>query len=151
MPAILQSRLALLAMIGALLIPVGMSTLGGLTHVLTCDQQTNTPLSLMVPNKGAPVLTTSTRISEGESTSLCGGLTLNMGARVRRTGDIALVLPISNESAFAWRGTVKLLLGKTPIPVNIGEIGAGETASDTISVRLGPGTHQVTGSLLIGP
>lgn len=153
MPSILRSRLAMFAMIGAFLIPIGMSSLRGLTHVLTCQDQQETPFSLEIPSaKGAaPLVTTSSRLVKGEEEGGCPGLDLNMGAKVLDSGDIAMVLPITNESRYLWRGSVKLVVGGTSFPVDIGEIEPGATASDTIRLDLKPGTHFVDGALLIGP
>jgi hypothetical protein len=37
------------------------------------------------------------------------------------------------------------------VPVSIGEIAPGETKADSVSVKIGTGTHEVKGTLLIGP
>lgn len=151
MPAILKSRLALFAMLGIFLIPIGMSSLRGLSHVLTCQSEAKTPFTLVIPEEGDPLVTTSTRITRGQETKkLCGGLLLEMGARIE-SGKVEMIVPITNRTKFAWRGTVKLTLGDTSIPVDIGEIPAGETESDTVPLNLRPGSHQLNGSLLIGP
>jgi hypothetical protein len=62
-----------------------------------------------------------------------------------------LILPIENHTEHLWRGTVTLRLGRTEIPVDIGEVPAGETATDEVALDLEPGTLEVNGSLLIGP
>ena len=156
MPSILKSRIALLALLGVFLIPIGMSSLRGLTHVLTCQEEAETPFQLLIPARGNPILTSSTRITRDQPTALCAkkgeeGLTLEMGAKEISRRRIAMVASISNESPFAWRGTVKLLLGRTSIPVDIGEISAGQTATDEVPFNLDPGQHEINGSLLIGP
>jgi len=152
MPSILRSRLALFALLGAFLIPIGMSSLRGLTHVLTCSERAETPFSLLIPEQGDPIVTTSSRLVRGENPQgLCGGLELTMGARVLGSGKVAMVLPIKNNSKHPWRGSVELVIQGTSIPVDIGEIGAGEKARDTVEFELPPGTHEVNGSLLIGP
>jgi hypothetical protein len=95
---------------------------------------------------------TSSRLVRGQSATLCGGLTLNMGARVLGPSRIAMVLPISNKTSFLWRGTVKLVLGKTSIPVDIGSVPAGSTRTAEVPFRLRAGsTDHIDGSLLIGP
>ncbi len=133
------------------MIPIGMSSLRGLTHVLTCQDEAETPFTLLIQPDGDPLVTTSTRIKRGEQLGFCGGLTLNMGARVLESGQIAMILPITNTSEFVWRGTVKLTLGNTSIPVDIGEIPAGQTEQDIVELNLDEGTHSLDGSLLIGP
>jgi hypothetical protein len=156
MPSILRSRIALLALLGVFLIPIGMSSLRGLTHVLTCQEAAETPFQLIIPKKGDPILTSSSRLTRDQPTELCArkgeaGLSLEMGAKEIANQQVAMVTTITNASRFPWRGTVKLLLGKTSIPVDIGEIPAGQSATDEVPFNLDPGDHEVNGSLLIGP
>ena len=151
MPSSLRSRLALFALLGAFLIPIGMSSLRGLTHVLTCDEQVKQPFELIILPEGDPIVTSSTRLQRGQEAGLCGGLEVNMQARIRGENEIAMIVPIKNNSDELWRGTVKLSLGRTSIPVGIGEIEAGATEQDTLEFDLEEGTHQLNGSLLIGP
>ena len=151
MPSALRSRIALFALLGAFLIPIGMSSLRGLTHVLTCQDAAETPFSMIIPEDGDPLIQSSTRFERGEEAGLCGGLTLDLGARVTDDEKIAFEVPITNNTKFGWRGTVKLELGKTSIPVDIGSIAAGDTETDTVEFDLDPGTFELNGSLLIGP
>ncbi len=156
MPSALRSRLALFALLGAFLIPIGMSSLRGLTHVLTCKQSAETPFTLITPEGLEPQLLSSTRITKEDDALLCaddegGGLSLNMGARSEGPGKVSMILPISNRSKFLWQGTVTLVVGGTSIPVDIGEIPAGETREDIVPLNLKPGSLEVSGSLLIGP
>jgi hypothetical protein len=149
-PSILRSRIALLTLLGAFLIPIGMSNLRGLTHVLTCKQEAETPFTLI--NDGPePQLLSSTRISADDDEFVCGGLSLNMGARGEGPGKVTMILPITNHSKYLWQGTVTLKLGNTTVPADIGEIGPGETQQDEIPIELEPGALEVNGSLLIGP
>jgi hypothetical protein len=151
-PAILRSRVALFALLGAMLIPISMSSLRGLTHILTCQQEAKTPFSVFVPPHGPPLVATSSRLVRGQATTLCGGLTLNMGAKVLSPTRIAMVLPIHNKTSFLWRGSVKLVLGKTSIPVDIGSVPAGETRTAEVPFTVATGNHdQIVGSLLVGP
>ena len=46
---------------------------------------------------------------------------------------------------------MNLKLGGTSLPVDIGEVAAGETETDEVSLKVGPGSHQLASSLLIGP
>ncbi|MEA2507232.1 MAG: hypothetical protein QOH48_1850 [Actinomycetota bacterium] len=152
MPSILRSRIALFALLGAFLIPISMSSLRGLTHVLTCEQQARTPFSVSIPRQGPPLVATSSRLVRGQAATLCGGLTLNMGARVLSPTQIAMVLPIQNKTSFLWRGTVKLVLGKTSIPIDIGSVPAGSTRTAQVPFHVPSGsTDSIQGSLLIGP
>jgi hypothetical protein len=138
-------------MLGAFLIPIGMSSLRGLTHVLTCDDEVTTPFTLVVPERGEPTVVSSTTIERGQEGGLCGGLFVNPEAEAEGPGRVAMTLPIQNRTEFPWQGTVKLVLGDITVPVGIGEIPAGETESDTVHLDLDPGSHEISGSLLIGP
>lgn len=159
MPSGLRSRLALIVLLGTFLIPLGTSSLRGLTHVLTCQQAEDVPFSLIVPERGDPVIVSSTTITRGDDRSVCGGLTFDLAvgpvpdgaAGAGDPGRIELLLPITNGSDFDWRGTVRLRLGDETIPVDIGAIRNGQTETETITVDLGAGDHQVQGSLLLGP
>ena len=151
MPSILRSRAALVVMLGAFLIPIGMSSLRGLTHVLTCDEAVTTPFTLIIPDEGDPTVVSSTIIERGQEAGLCGGLFVNPQARAEGSRRVAMILPIENRTEFPWQGTVKLVLGNITIPVDIGEIAAGERESDTVHLDLDPGSHEISGSLLIGP
>ena len=151
MPSILRSRFALLALLGAFIIPISLSSLRSLTHVLTCEQEARTPFAVIVQKKGPPVVTTSERITRHNSSTLCGGLSLNMGAQVLSPTKVQMVLPITNRTRYPWRGTVQLKLGNTSIPVAIGSIPAGETATANVPFSLERGSHSLNGTLLIGP
>jgi hypothetical protein len=140
---------ALAALLGAFLIPIGMSSLRGLTHVLTCEEQARTPFTFLVGER-SPEAVTSKRIRRDEP-NICGGLSLDLGSRTKGSREVAMVIPITNTSRYLWRGTVEVVLDDTSIPVDIGEIPSGATASDTVDIKLDPGSHELTGSLLIGP
>lgn len=151
MPSGLRSRLALFALLGTFLIPIGMSSLRGLTHVLTCKESAETPFTLITPKGEPPQLLSSSRITIEDEEFLCGGLSLNMGARALGPGRVEMILPITNHSEYLWQGSVTLVVGDTSIPARIGQIPAGETRTDTLELTLDPGTREVTGALLIGP
>lgn len=157
MPSALRAQVALIGLLAVLLIPIGTSSLRGLTHILTCRDRSATPFSLDVPENGPPTISSSTvieRTPTGDvvSNEICGGLTLDlvMGSRVKSRADVTLV--IKNNSKFGWRGSVQLQLGNTPIPIDIGKIDAGGTAKDSFELRLDSGRrYEIVGSLLIGP
>ncbi len=155
MPAILRSKVALFALLGAFLIPISMSSLRGLTHVLTCEEEAATPFTLQVPPPRTglpPSILSSTRISRGEQPTLCGGLELDMGARVGDdAGEVEMVLAITNNTEFRWQGTVTLVLGETSIPVTIGSVAAGATEREVVPITAPEGSTELAGSLLIGP
>ena len=63
-----------------------------------------------------------------------------------------VTLAITNDSEYGWRGSVQLQLDDIDIPIDIGEIDAGETATDEFELRLDEGsTYEIEGDLLIGP
>jgi hypothetical protein len=157
MPSALRAQVALIALFAVLLIPMGTSSLRGLTHILTCQESAATPFSIEVPADGPPVISSSTVIERGEGgdvpdRSVCGGLTLDLliGSRVEDRADVTL--SITNESEYGWRGSVQLQLDDVDIPIDIGEIPSGETATDDFELRLDEGrTYAIEGDLLVGP
>ena len=157
MPSALRSRLALLLMLGAFLIPIASSNMRGLGHQLTCEQETESPFTLLIEEGQEPTIMTSQFFTTEDSTTLCanddgGGLELNPRARSRGNDRIEMVLPIKNTSEYPWEGSVKLVIGDTPVPVRVGEIAAGETEEAVVTLpNLGDGQTVVDGSLLIGP
>jgi hypothetical protein len=151
MPPILRSRIALLALMGAFLIPIAMSSLRGLTHILSCEEASKQPFTVVVTKDGQPEVISSSRITKGDTNELCGGLTLDTKARSAGPGQITIVTSITNGTKYGWRGTVALAVGDTTIPVDIGTIEPHQTESDSIDFHLDEGTSEVGGSLLIGP
>ena len=156
MSSILRSRVALVAMMGAFLIPIGMSSLRGLTHVLTCKKEAQTPFTIILEEGQPPTFLSSTGVitadEEEKSERVCGGLELDLGVSQGGKPDAVRVhVPITNTGTFEWRGTVALKAGKTTIPVDIGSIKPGVTEKDTVQVSLRRGSTQLNGSLLIGP
>jgi hypothetical protein len=141
----------MVVLLGTFLIPIGMSSLRGLTHLLTCRDEAEIPFTLIVPEDGAPVIVSSNVIERDAPEGVCGGLVLDMGVGPSDPGRVQLRLPITNNTDYDWQGSVSLQLGDTTVPVDIGEIRAGETQSDTITVKVDPGELEVNGSLLIGP
>lgn len=153
MPSVLRSRVALFALMGAFLIPITVSGLRGLTHILTCQDKVETPFTIFVPETGPPLVSSSTRIERGQEEGLCGGLLLVLKAK-GGNDSVEMIVLITNNTQDPWRGTVQLALeGQTSVklPIDIGSIPSGETAKDTVQISLGSGTTEIGGSLLIGP
>jgi hypothetical protein len=146
-----RSRLALVGLFGIFLIPVLTSSLSGLTHVITCNASTRTPFDLTIPAQGVGTGLSAETLEPNQQNGLCGGLTLDMGVQPSGNGKIRVILPISNHTRYRWRGSVKLVLGHTSVPIGVGEIAPGATRTGTLEVHVDPGTHHITGSLLIGP
>ena len=157
MPSALRAQVALIALLGVLLIPIGTSSLRGLTHILTCQDRSASPFSVEVPEDGPPVISSSTVIERNpdgttRSTEVCGGLVLDleMGSQVANEADV--VLTITNNSDYGWRGSVQLDLDGTDIPIDIGQIDAHDSATDRFELHLDSGrTYAIEGSLLVGP
>lgn len=156
MPSALRAQVALVGLLAVLLIPIGTSSLRGLTHVLTCRGEAATPFSIDVPAEGLPAVSSSTVIERGPGgeppDGVCGGLLLDVriGTRVEQRADVTLA--ITNGTDFGWRGSVRVRVDDTDVPVDIGHIAAGDTATDTFELRLDPETtYRIDGELLIGP
>ena len=151
MPSSLRSKIALVVLLGAFLIPVGTSSLRGLTHILTCSDAEEVPFTLVNPPEGAPSILSSATLTRGAARGICGGLVLDLGAQPAGPGRVALDLTIANETDSDWHGTVKLRIGATSVPVDIGAIKAKGREVDTVRVKLEPGAIEVQASLLVGP
>jgi hypothetical protein len=119
--------------------------------VVTCEEATNVPFTVSLPQGAAPTVSSAATFSRDDTDELCGGLTLNMAVGRLDADTLRVTLPIHNGTGHAWEGTVKLDLGKTPVPVRIGKIPKGKTSTHTVKVNFDPGMHEINGSLLIGP
>ena len=135
-------------LLGVFLIPITVSSLRGLTHVLTCDADVRTPFTV-----NTDTATSSARFERGDPTGLCGGLQLNMavGQVQGDSNKVRLTLPITNTSKYTWKGSVELRIGGSAVPVDIGEIAAGATEVDSIDIKVDEDATEISGSLLIGP
>jgi len=105
-----------------------------------------------VEEDGPPTILSSEVIERGQDSSVCGGLTLDMSMGSTREDRADVTLAIHNGSEFGWRGSVQLKLDALDIPIDIGAIDAGETATDSFELRLDEGSsYEVQGDLLVGP
>lgn len=149
--------MALIGLLAVLLIPIGTSSLRGLTHVLTCREASATPFSVVVPEDGLPIISSSTvieRDASGEvaSNEVCGGLVLDLEMGPAEGTRAEILLRIANHSDYGWRGSVQVDLGGIDLPIDIGQIPAGETAEDAVTVNLTRNRqYEIQGSLLVGP
>lgn len=158
MPTILKSRIALVALMAVFLIPLGMSSLRGLTHISTCEGEVEKPFSVVFEDGEAIVLSSVTISADDDpAAGLCGGIVVDVQASAPSLDSAELTLIITNNSEFSWQGTVAIklgdlgMMGQSIIPVAIGEVEPGATESETIEFSLGDGFHEFNGSLLIGP
>ena len=157
MPSALRAQVALITLLGVLLIPIGTSSLRGLTHILTCQETAAAPFTIQVPDSGPPSIQSSATVERNPDgsipdTSVCGGLTLDVFMASEREDRAEVTLAITNASEFGWRGSVQMKLDAVDIPIDIGEIRAGETAEDSFELHLDEGsTYEIEGDLLVGP
>jgi hypothetical protein len=105
MPSALRAQVALIGLLAVLLIPIGTSSLRGLTHVLTCRDRSATPFAVEVPEDGPPVISSSTVIERdpsGEvvSKEVCGGLVLDLVMGTRDDTSTEVTLLITNNSDY---------------------------------------------------
>ncbi|MDX1449369.1 MAG: hypothetical protein R3246_09955 [Acidimicrobiia bacterium] len=151
MPALLRTRLALVAMFVVFLIPVTQSTLRGLTHVLSCTERVNTPFQVVLIEGEEPIVTGSSVITADDELTLCGGLEVQIGAGPSEDADIDVIVSVANQSSNPWYGTVEIDVVGVRVPVDIGRIDAGAVAEERISLALPEGVTEFGGSLLVGP
>lgn len=158
MPSILKSRVALVSLLAVFLIPLGTSSLRGLTHIATCEAEVEKPFSVVFEDGEAIVLSSVAITAEqAQEVGICGGLEVDVQAAVPTLDQAELTIVVTNHSSLAWRGTVAMalgdlgMMGRRIIPISIGSLAPGATDTETISFRLGEGFHEFSGSLLIGP
>lgn len=151
MPALLRSRLALVALFVVFLIPVTQSSLRGLTHVLSCTERVDTPFQVILVEGEEPIVTGSSVITADEESTLCGGLAVQIGAGPSESADIDVIVAVDNQSENHWFGTVELDVVGVRVPVDIGRIDAGTTEESRVSLSLPEGVTEFGGSLLVGP
>lgn len=150
-PALLRTRLALVAMFVVFLIPMTQSTLRGLTHVLSCTERVDTPFQVVLLEGEEPIVTGSSVITAGDDPTLCGGLAVQIGAGPSESADIDVIVTVENQSPTDWYGTVEIDVVGVRVPVDIGRIEAGSMAEERISLSLPEGVTEFGGSLLVGP
>lgn len=143
-------RLAAAALFTVFLIPVGQSWLGGLTHVLSCEQAVETPFQILLVG-GKPVITSASELRPGGGDTACGGVRVDISAAATGEGKVTVRLALENGGAHEWRGTIELRLAGVRIPFDIGRVAAGSTGATEVEVRVPEGATQIDGSLLVGP
>lgn len=149
---VLQRRAALVLLFGIFLIPLSVSSLQGLTQVVTCRERAELPFTVVMPGVGQPTVITAASFRRGETPGrLCPGITLNMRVGWDVPGRVKLLLPVQNSSVHPWAGTVAVRLGGVTSPVPVGRVGPGTTRVTTLHVITGAGTRRLTGTLYVGP
>lgn len=156
LPMILKNRLAVAALVLVFLIPLGLSSLRGLTHVLTCSEPVATPFTVNLDG-AVPVVLSATQITAGDDQLLCGGLSIDVAATALEDRQIELAFAVANETDARWYGTVALdleddsMMRSIAVPISMGSVAPDSTERQTVVVRIPEGTFEFTGSLLIGP
>jgi hypothetical protein len=150
-PPTLRSRIALLGAAACLFLPVIWSSPRGLTHLLTCQQKTQTPFTIFINQRSQPVLTTSLTESGPGGSSLCGGLDVDLRASVKGASTVTMTVFLRNRTVHPWRGTINMTVGNLVLPLPLGRIGPGGTGSTSEDLHLLPGAHDLEGALLLGP
>lgn len=154
LPAALRARIALVTLVALLLVPVGTSSLRGLTHLLACREAVDATLAVSAGAAGptAGSAASVTREDVEEEPTLCGGLVVDLELARVRDSRADVVVAVTNRTTLDWRGTVELEIGGTEIPVDIGRVPAGTVARDTVELRVEPDrSYEITGTLLLGP
>lgn len=155
MPTLSHHRAPLVVLALLFLIPIGTSSLRGLTHILTCADEVGTAISITPPFAPGeePTLLSSRLIEEGEDPLICEALDVELaiGSYDEPTGEIELLVTVRNVSESDWRGTIQLEVGSTTIPIAVGSIRADDEIVSAPVVRGRDDTLEVQGSLLIGP
>ena len=152
LPTSLRARIALVTLLGIFLIPVANSTLRGLTHVLTCEAALDATVQIDNTVDGDSVLLSADTITADDEDGLCGGLTVDLQLASTTEDAADVVVEIVNDTDVDWQGSVELEFSGISVPVAIGDIAAGETATDTIRLSIEPDrTYEISGTLLIGP
>lgn len=151
MPPLLRSRIAYFAVFGSFLIPVGFSSLRGLTHTVTCEEQSATPFSVQTLEANPATITTSKVFDRGEPVTLCEGLVLDMGVTPVSEDSVDVALKVTNTSQKNWKGSVSLKVGSSRVPVDIGLLRPQQTREETLSLSAAGGPRTIEGTLFVGP
>src|SRR2546423_15302395 len=99
--------MALIALLGAFLIPILLSSLQGLTHVLTCQQATNVPFTVELPEHGQPTISSSAVITREQAKGLCGGPPLEMRGGQKGAKKGKNILPNAQNTTHDLQGAVE--------------------------------------------
>ncbi len=166
MVTVLKRRLAMVALVGVLVIPILTVNNQGLSHLLFCEATVEEQFALgsMVEGEPPPV-TSSTSLDaddpevrfEGaeEIAKVCQGVRASVSAVPLPDDRVSLTVTIINDSALPWQGSVGLAAeGETndaDLTAVLGEVPAGGEESATIVLRILPGQTEINGTLLLGP
>lgn len=153
LPSALRAKIALVTLLGIFLIPLTVSSMRGLPHLLACEAEIDATLRIAAANDDDAVLLSADEITSGDApVTLCDGLAVDLQLASTTDDEARVSVTIANRSDRTWDGSVDLRLGDTAVPVRIGRVAPGETAVDTIALSIDPDRdYEITGTLLLGP
>ena len=152
LPTSLRARIAMVTLLAIFLIPLATSTLRGLTHVLTCEAEVEATLIIDSTVDDDAVLLSADTITAEDEAGLCDGLIVDLQLASTTAEEATVAIEITNRSDTDWQGSVELAFSGIDVPVAIGSIDAGDTATDTVDLAIEPGRdYEIRGTLLIGP
>lgn len=169
MTASLQQRLALVALVGILLVPVLATNMRGLTHLLTCSEDVTQQFAVQGLGDQDAMLTSSTvverdgavgandlEVVQASGGQLCDALRVDVSARATAADRVELTVALTNDSELPWSGTVGLAAAGTEVGggrmnASVGRVEPGERASTTLRLRVPAGQTEIGGTLLLGP
>jgi hypothetical protein len=174
----LQQRLAIVAIIGVLLIPLLATNLRGLTHLLTCTEDVQQTFAIAGLDGGDPLLTSSTSLERGDDGAvddgtaadpelplvvagptglLCDALDVEVSAASRGEDVVLLTVEVVNDTELPWSGTLGLTADGDAVTVRsglnaeFGRVDPGQSATRTLELLIPPGQTEIQGTLLLGP
>jgi hypothetical protein len=154
LPVSLRAKMAAVMLLGIFFIPFATSDLRGLSHVLTCRDSVATSLYVDggSDDQGSVLGSADTVTREDVGLGLCGGLLVDLQLTSSRADRALVLVAITNATDHGWQGSVTLDFQGAPVPVSIGSIRPGATATDTVEVRIPEGrSYEINATLLIGP
>jgi hypothetical protein len=154
LPMSLRAKMAAVMLLGIFFIPFATSDLRGLTHVLSCTDTVSASLYVDggQQDQGSVLGSAESTSRDEVGLGLCGGLEVDLRLRSTQDDRALVLVAITNATEHDWQGSVRLRFGSTPVPVAIGSIRQGATATDEVEVRIPEGrSYEITGTLLIGP
>ena len=165
MVTVLKRRLALVALVGVLVIPILSVNNQGLSHLLFCEATVEEQFAIGALEEGEPPpLTSSTSLDadqpaiqfEGarDIAEVCAGVRASISAAPVADDLVRLTITIVNDSSVPWQGSVGLAAegdADADLTATLGEVPAGGEESATVDLRVLPGQTEVNGTLLLGP
>ena len=145
------AKLAVAGLLGSFLVPITTSTLGGLTHLVSCTAAVDQSFAITAVDSRRAVVIGSSDVVRRPPEGDCAAVEMNMIVRPDGRGFVRIAIPVANMSSRAFRTTVKLRLGDLRIPVPVGVVEPGQTITKELRIRLTEDLKVVNGTLLIGP